>query len=133
VPVAAGVIGVIDGVAAVTGIDGTAEGGGAAENDVLQGPEVGRQHTPLEGLPESRAGPTEDVGQFHHGACGLVWFSLVSDSLDEAVDRIEGSVADYAGEVGVDRGGTQAGMAQILLDRQDLDAGFEEVCGVGMA
>ncbi len=78
-------------------------------------------------MPEIRAGLLEDVGQFYHDACGVA-----SDALPEAVDGIEGVVADYAGEVGVDRGGTRAGMAEILLDQPELDASFEEVGGVGM-
>ena len=128
VSVAAGVIGVIEGVAGVTDIEGAAEGGGAAEDDVLDGAEVRGQHASLEGLPESRAGPTEDVAQLYHGACGVA-----SDALDEAVDRIESGVADFTGEMSVDRGGTRAGMAEILLDQLELDAGFKEVGCVGMS
>jgi hypothetical protein len=63
VAVAAGVEAVVQVVAAVTGVEGTAQGGGTAADDVPHGPEVGRRDAPLEGVPVGLAGLAEDVRQ----------------------------------------------------------------------
>jgi hypothetical protein len=56
-----------------------------------------------------------------------------SEGLDEAFDGIQGGVADFPGEVGVESSGARAGVAEVFLDQPELDAGLQEVDGVGMA
>jgi hypothetical protein len=50
----------------------------------------------------------------------------------EAVDAPGGIVVAEVGDVQVDHGIYQRGVAEVLLDDADVHAGFEQVCGIGM-
>lgn len=53
--------------------------------------------------------------------------------LHEAVDGVEGVVADLTGEVGIEDGGPETGMAEVFLNQLELDTRLEKVSGIGVA
>jgi len=127
VPVAAGVVAVLPGATVITGSEVSAEGGGAAGLDVAHGLAVRGQQARSAGLAVDRSGVAEDVRQLQHEGTGG------SEALHQAVDGIAGGLVDLLGEVGVDLGGSDAGMAEVDLDDAGIRVVFEQVSRVGMS
>ena len=49
------------------------------------------------------------------------------------IDQLVGVLLTLLGEVEIEHGGFQLGMAHVALDDAQVDTGFEEMGGVGMA
>ena len=58
---------------------------------------------------------------------------VMVESLHHVIDQLAGVLLALLGEVEIEHGGLQLGMAHVALDGAQIDAGFEEVGGVGMA
>ena len=58
---------------------------------------------------------------------------VMIESLHYAIDQLTGVFLALLGEVEIEHGGLQLGMAHVALDGAQIDAGFEEVGCVGMA
>ena len=55
------------------------------------------------------------------------------ESLHHVIDQLAGVFLALLGEVEIEHGGFQSGMAHVALDDAQVDTGFEEMGGVGMA
>ena len=55
------------------------------------------------------------------------------ESLHHVIDQLTGIFVALLGEVEIEHSGFELGMAHVALDDAQIDAGFEEVGGVGMA
>jgi hypothetical protein len=55
------------------------------------------------------------------------------ESLHHLIDQLAGILLPLLGEVEVDHGGFELGMAHVFLDDAEVDAGFQEMSGVGVA
>ena len=55
------------------------------------------------------------------------------ESLHHVIDQLAGVFLALLGEVKIEHGGFELGMAHVALDDAQVDAGFEEMGGVGMA
>lgn len=53
--------------------------------------------------------------------------------LHQAVDRLERGIAEFTGEMRVDRRGAETGVPEGLLDEREGDARFEEMRGIAVA
>jgi hypothetical protein len=58
---------------------------------------------------------------------------VMVESLHQVIDQLAGVFLALLGEVQIEHGGFELGMAHVALDDAQVDAGFEEVGGVGMA
>ncbi len=58
---------------------------------------------------------------------------VMVESLHYVIDQLAGVLLTLLGEMEIEHGGFELGMAQVALDDAQVDAGFEEVGGVGMA
>src|SRR5712692_3436946 len=56
-----------------------------------------------------------------------------SEALHELVERVGQGSPHLARQMGVDLGGAGAAVTEVLLDEAQVDAGLEQVGGVGMA
>lgn len=54
-------------------------------------------------------------------------------SLHHVIDQLAGVLLALLGEVQIEHGGFELGMAHVALDGAQIDSGFEEVGGVGVA
>jgi hypothetical protein len=59
--------------------------------------------------------------------------SFQAKAAHEALDDAEGVFMSLSGEVEIDHGGCEAAVPEILLNAADVDAGFQEMCGIGVA
>lgn len=57
---------------------------------------------------------------------------VMAQSLHHVIDQLVGVLLTLLGEVEIEHGGLQLGMAHVALDDAQVDSGFEEVGGVGM-
>ena len=57
---------------------------------------------------------------------------VMVESLHHVIDQLVGVLLTLLGEVEIEHGGFQLGMAHVALDDAQVDAGFEEMGGVGM-
>lgn len=55
------------------------------------------------------------------------------ESLHHMVDELRGILLTLLGQVEIEHGSFEAGVAEIALDDAQVDAGFEEMGGIGMA
>jgi len=55
------------------------------------------------------------------------------ESLHHVIDQLTGIFLALLGQVEIEHGGFETGMAQVALDDAQIDPGFEEMSGVGMA
>ena len=55
------------------------------------------------------------------------------ESLHHVVDQLAGIFLTFLGQVKIEHGGFEASMAHVALDNARVDAGFEEMGGVGVA
>src|SRR5262245_66587883 len=58
---------------------------------------------------------------------------VMVESLHHVIDQLTGILLAFLGEVEIEHGGFELGMAHVALDDAQVDPGFEEVGGVGMA
>ena len=58
---------------------------------------------------------------------------VMVESLHHVIDQLTGILLALLGEVEIEHSGFELGMAHVALDDAQIDAGFEEVGGVGMA
>jgi hypothetical protein len=58
---------------------------------------------------------------------------VMVESLHHVIDQLTGILLALLGEVEIEHGGLELGMAHVALDDAQVDSGFEEVGGVGMA
>ena len=56
----------------------------------------------------------------------------ISESLHHLVDEGRGILLTGLGQVQVDHGGFKTAVAEVTLDGADIDARFQEVCGIGV-
>ncbi len=56
----------------------------------------------------------------------------ISERLHDVVDELEGVFMPFGGKMEIDHGGLQLGMAHVFLDSPEVDASFEEVCGIAV-
>src|SRR5262245_20067929 len=54
------------------------------------------------------------------------------ESLHHVIDQLAGILLALLGEVEIEHGGFELGMAHVALDDAQVDSGFEEMSGVGM-
>jgi hypothetical protein len=57
---------------------------------------------------------------------------VMVESLHHVIDQLVGVLLTLLGEVEIEHGGFQLGMAHVALDDAQVDAGFEEMGGIGM-
>ena len=138
VAVAAGVVAVLELAAVVAALEGAAQGWRATLDDVVHGPPVRGQELPGVGLDVGRPRSTEDVRQLHHRPTSRDGGSVTtpnaaSAALHQVVDGVDGGVAEFPGQVGVDGRGLRAIVPQVVLDQAEIDAGFEKMRGVTVA
>ena len=57
----------------------------------------------------------------------------MSQSLHHRIDQGEGIFVAFAGEMQIDHGGLQAGVAHVLLDEAQVHPGFEQMGGIAVA
>ena len=137
--IATGVIGVVERAAVVAPVEGTAERARATAHDVVHRATVRGQHPVGVGLAIPGTHPRK-----MSASSGMEWRGYPSVSgvrLGSArwhrghqpVDRFERGIAEFAGEMGVDRGGPGTGVAEVVRDQAEVDAGFEEMGGVAVA
>jgi len=55
------------------------------------------------------------------------------ESLHDVIDQLAGILLALLGEVKIEHGGFESGVAHVALDDAEIDAGFEEMSGVGVA
>ena len=55
------------------------------------------------------------------------------ESLHHVVNQLAGVFLALLGQVEIEHGGLESGVAEVALDDAQVDAGFEEMGGVGMA
>ena len=55
------------------------------------------------------------------------------ESLHHVVDQLAGIFLAFLGQVEIEHGGFETGVAQVALDDAQVDAGFEEMGGIGVA
>ena len=55
------------------------------------------------------------------------------ESLHHVIDQLAGIFLTLVGEVEIEHGGFELSMAHVTLDDAQVDTGFEEMSGVGMA
>jgi hypothetical protein len=55
------------------------------------------------------------------------------ESLHHVIDQLAGVLLALLGEVEIEHGGFESSMAHVALDDAQIDTGFEEMGGVGMA
>src|SRR5438132_12464389 len=58
---------------------------------------------------------------------------VMVESLHHVIDQLTGIFVALLGEVEIEHSGFELGMAHVALDDAQIDAGFEEVGGVGVA
>jgi len=58
---------------------------------------------------------------------------VMVESLHHVIDQLVGVLMALLGEVEIEHGGFELGMAHVALDDAQVDAGFEEMGGVGVA
>lgn len=63
----------------------------------------------------------------------ISWMAPMSQALHERVDVGDRIFLPIAGQVQIDHGRLQAAVPQILLDDAQVDTGFEQMGGIGMA
>jgi len=54
-------------------------------------------------------------------------------ALHYRIDQLAGILLSFLGKVEIDHGGFELGMAHVSLDDTQVDAGFEEMSGIGVA
>jgi hypothetical protein len=57
---------------------------------------------------------------------------VMVESLHHVIDQLVGVLLTLLGEVEIEHGGFQLGMAHVALDDAQVDSGFEEMGGIGM-
>ena len=57
---------------------------------------------------------------------------VMVESPHYVIDQLAGVFLTFLGEVKIEHGGFELGMAQVTLDDAQVDTGFEEMGGVGM-
>src|SRR5262247_1800990 len=57
---------------------------------------------------------------------------VMVESLHHVIDQLAGILLALLGEVEIEHGGFELGMAHVALDDAQVDSGFEEMSGVGM-
>ena len=55
------------------------------------------------------------------------------ESLHHVIDQLAGVFLTFLGQVEIEHGGFESSMAHVALDDAQVDAGFEEMGGVGVA
>lgn len=55
------------------------------------------------------------------------------ESLHDVIDDLAGILLALLGQVEIEHGGFETGVTQVALDDAQVDAGFEEMSGIGMA
>ena len=55
------------------------------------------------------------------------------ESLHDLIDQLTGILLPFLGKVEIDHGGFELGMAHVALDDPQVDSGFEEMGGIGVA
>jgi len=55
------------------------------------------------------------------------------ESLHHVIDQLAGVFVTLLGEVKIEHGGFELGMAHVTLDDSQIDSGFEKMGGIGMA
>ena len=55
------------------------------------------------------------------------------ESLHHLIDQLTGILLALLGEVEIDHGGFELGMAHVSLDDPQVDSGFEKMGGIGVA
>ena len=58
---------------------------------------------------------------------------VMIESLHHVIDQLAGIFLALLGEVEIEHGGFESSMAHVALDDAQVDAGFQEMGGVGMA
>ena len=58
---------------------------------------------------------------------------VMVESLHHVIDQLAGLFVTLLGEVKIEHGGFELGMAHVTLDDAQVNSGFEEMGGVGMA
>src|SRR6266404_4656378 len=58
---------------------------------------------------------------------------VMIESLHHVVDQLAGIFLTFLGQVKIEHGGFEASMAHVALDNARVDAGFQEMGGVGVA
>lgn len=58
---------------------------------------------------------------------------VMIESLHDVVDDLAGILLALLSQVEIEHGGFETGVAQVALDDAQIDAGFQEMSGVGMA
>jgi hypothetical protein len=109
-------------------IDVSAQLSGAASGDIGQGPAVRGEQLLLIASQVLWAVTAHDVGQFQHG--------LSDGSLEtrgQVIERMAGVLLDFVGQMGVEDGGIGGAVAQVFLNGAQIDAGFQQMGGIGMA
>ena len=57
---------------------------------------------------------------------------VMVESLHHVIDQLVGVLLTLLGEVEIEHGGLELGMAHVALDDAQVDSGFEEMGGEGM-
>ncbi len=125
VPVFAGVI-AVDYVAAVlirAEVGVATHCFGTAVFDVAHGPELAGQNLASVSFSVLRPMAAQDLRQFRH--CPL-------QVGHELVDALRPGRLCPVGEMGIDRGGGGGVVAEVFLDQAEVDAGLQEMGGIGM-
>jgi len=58
---------------------------------------------------------------------------VMVESLHHVIDQLVGVFLALLGQVEIEHGGLESGVAEVALNDAQVDAGFEEMGGVGMA
>ncbi len=58
---------------------------------------------------------------------------LDGEAIDQFIDQLPGIVAGMGGQVGVFGGGEDGAVAEDFLDFEQIDAGFDQMGGIGMS
>jgi hypothetical protein len=125
--VLAGVIGKHLGAAAVAAPEVSTEGFGAAGQDVGDGALMGRQYRRAMGCEVVVREAAEDVRDLDHSA------AAASEAGHQSVEDTSERDAGWLGQVGVDGGGGDVGVAEQDLNDPGIDAIFEQPRRIAMA
>ena len=63
----------------------------------------------------------------------ISWMEVMIESLHHVVDQLAGVFLALLGQVKIEHGGFESSMAHIALDDAQIDAGFQEMSGIGVA
>ena len=58
---------------------------------------------------------------------------FIFESFHHEVDQLISVFVSFVGQMQIDHGSFQALVSKVFLDGAQIDAGFEEMCGIGVA